>query len=90
MNEPLHLNSTEAGVTLQLLPDDSPGPPGISLLQQCRHPVHNRAEDIILCKGQEPLQCWLSHLQQAPDDAERAFLIIKKKFSFILTLNQKR
>jgi hypothetical protein len=53
-NYPLHLDSTEAGVTLQLLPDDLPGPPDLSLSH--RHLGDDGAEDIIIFKGQNSPQ----------------------------------
>ncbi len=43
-------------------------------LHQHRHPGHCGAEDIVIFKGQEPSQGWLSRLQLAPDGAERDFI----------------
>ncbi len=56
MNDPLQLDSTEAGLILHLLPDDPPGPPHLSLTHHHRHPGNDGAEDIIIFNGQEPPQ----------------------------------
>ncbi len=52
-NDPHQLDSTEAGVTLQLLPGD---PPDLSLPHQHRHPGDDGVEDIIIFKGTDPPQ----------------------------------
>ncbi len=45
-NDPLQLDSTEAGVSLQLFPGDPPGPFVLSFshLQYTRHPEDDEAE----------------------------------------------
>jgi hypothetical protein len=50
-NEHLYLDSTEAGVSLQLLSSDPPGPPVHFFLTITRHPVHDGVEDIIILKA---------------------------------------
>jgi hypothetical protein len=47
---------TEAGIILQLLPGDPPGPLRPSFSHQNRHPGDDGAEDIIIFKGQHPPQ----------------------------------
>ncbi len=69
---PPQFNSTESGITLQPLSDNSPGPPHLTLLDQQRHPGHDGAEDIIICKGQDPLHRGF-YIQLAPDGAEGDF-----------------
>ncbi len=55
-NDPLQLDITKTGVSFKLLPEDPPGPPVIIFPHQHRHPRHDRAEDAIIFKGQEPPQ----------------------------------
>jgi hypothetical protein len=43
-------------ITLQILPDDPPGPPHLSLSHQHSHPGDAGDKDIIIFKGQDPLQ----------------------------------
>ncbi len=45
-NDPLQFDYPEAGITLQLLPGDPPGPPHLCLSRQHRHPEDDGAEDI--------------------------------------------
>jgi hypothetical protein len=51
---PLQFDYTEAGITLQLLSGDPPGPPDHSFPHKHRHPGDDGAEDIIIFKGQDP------------------------------------
>jgi hypothetical protein len=52
--DPRQVDYTEAGVILELIPDDPPGPPNLSLLHQHRHPGHDGSKAMIISKGQDP------------------------------------
>ncbi len=69
-NDPLQFDYTEAGITLQLLPRDPPGPPHLCLSRLHRHPGDDGAEDI--SKGRTLLRV-TQHLQLAPSGAVRGF-----------------
>jgi hypothetical protein len=53
-NHPFKLDCTQAGVTLQLLPGDPPGPPHLFFPHKHRHPGDDEVEDTIIFKGQDP------------------------------------
>ncbi len=61
-NGPLQLDYTEAGIILELIPEDPPE--DLSLPHQHRHPENDEAEEIIIFIGQDP-----PHLQLTPDYA---------------------
>ncbi len=52
--DPLQLDYTKAGVILELISDNPPGPPYLSELHQHRYPGDYGAEVIIIFKSQDP------------------------------------
>ncbi len=58
--DPLQLYSTEVGVILQLLLDDPPGLPDLSLPHQHRHPGNDGAETLSFLKARNLLRVTLT------------------------------
>ncbi len=69
-NNPLHLDSTEAGIILQILPGDPPGPPHLSIPHQHNILGIMRLNTLAFSKARTLLRV-TKHFQVAPNDALR-------------------